>query len=90
MRCSMKVEKLRLDGPVGPVTVRSHCEVHGFMVPALWQAEMCPLGQIEDATEKALALIGGPQQAVEVVSVSSPAETFTAPAPKRTRKPKGD
>lgn len=83
MRCSMKVEKLRLDGPVGPVTVRSHCEVHGFMVPGIWKAEMCPLGQIEDATDKALARIGGG----DVAPASEPAPE---PAPKRTRKPKGD
>ncbi len=85
MRCSMKVEKLRLDGPVGPVTVRSHCDTHGFTVPALWQAEMCPLGQIEDATEKALARIGG-----EPVNESAPVVNASPSSPKRTRKPKGD
>ncbi len=88
-RCSMKVEKLRLDCPVGPVTVRSHCEVHGFTVPALWQAERCPLGQIEDATDKALAKIAAPMTGGTMMGRSL--EQFAPePAPKRTRKPKGD
>ncbi len=98
MTCEIETKHQRLDGPAGPVTIRSHCKAHGFVLHGEAMASFCPIGQIEEATEKAmaqiLAMAGQRDPATENVGYdTAPTDPhhggkIVEPAPKRPRKPK--
>ena len=63
MDCKIENQCLKPNGPYGDVVLRGICTTHGFRTygEALNWA-VCPIGQIEEATAKALAQIAGTAQ----------------------------
>ena len=55
---------VKLHGPYGQSTAEARCETHGFDMSHMitFTSELCPIGQIEEATEKALARMAGTTQ----------------------------
>ena len=88
MACEIKNDTLRPNGPFGDVVHRGVCVTHGFRVygEAL-QGDLCPIGQIEAATEAALARINGGEVADTTAADPAPNTHGTL---KRTRKPKAE
>ena len=67
MTCQIKNSVTRPNGPYGDVMLQGYCATHDFRVfEGSIHGKLCPIGQIEAATAKALAQISaktGPEPA---------------------------
>ena len=63
MTCELKHTVTKPNGPYGDKALKSQCATHGFHTyGVVIEGTLCPIGQIEAATEKALAQIAGTAQ----------------------------
>ena len=98
MTCEIKNTVTRPNGPYGDVMLQGYCATHDFRVfEGSIHGKLCPIGQIEAATAKALAQIlamAGPRDpatenvASEPYAISMLKAAAAVPPPKRPRKPK--
>ena len=92
MPCEIETRHQRLEGPAGPVTIRSRCKAHGFVMHGEALGDACPIGQIEAARDEALAKIvacaGDPSAENDGLTTTPDPSPNTHTISKRTRKPK--